>query len=252
MKQRLKRWSLCVVGALAVVLAGIVVTQPAQAYGNPRLIVHVDGPKGGQVDVSGVWSDWLPEYGIAGSSYWDVDTGKFLVPNACGLRVYEAFHYVWYSNNVEISDGTIVHPDTLQGVVFTGPITTLNINATGTIAVTPPGNLCQNAAAPWYVPGPIENDDTAPPIGVDMLVLEFDPPSGLHPAFEFLDWTGEPVDVENPEFPDPEIPDPCSVPEFCEDPDDGRGPGGPPPTLDPCVLHPTRPECLPTDPPRRK
>jgi hypothetical protein len=244
-----------VVAALAMVLAGLAVVAvvgPAQAAGNPRVIVHVDGPKGGQVEVSGVWYDWLPEFGINDSPYWDVDTGSFLVPHACGLRVYQAFKYTWFSGNTEISRGAIGHPDTLQGVVFTGPITTLTVNATGTAVVTPAGDLCEQPATPWYVPGPISNDETAPPPGVDMLVLEFNPPtSQAVPAFEFLDWTGEPVEVDTPGPRDPEIPDPCSVPEFCEDPDDDGGPNGPNPTLDPCVLHPTRPECLPTDPPRR-
>jgi hypothetical protein len=237
---------------LAVVLAGLViitVARPAQANGNPRIIVHVDGPKGGQVEVSGIWYTWLTEYGINESPYWDVDTGSFLVPHACGLRVYQAFKYTWFSNNTEISRGAIGYPDDLQGVVFTGPITTLSIDVTGTTAVIPPGDLCEQPGVPWYMPGPIENDETAPPAGVDMLVLEFDPPSNqIVPAFEFLDWTGEPVQMDTPGPRDPEIPDPCSVPEFCEGDGD---PDVPTPTLDPCVLNPTRPECLPTDPPHR-
>jgi len=240
--------------ALAVLMAGLAVAavaRPALAVGNPRIVVHVDGPKGGQVEVSGVWYDWLPEYGVSDSPYWDIDTGSFLVPPACGLRVRQAFRYTWYSNNAEISGGAIGYPDDLEGVVFTGPITTLMLPVTGTTAVMPPGNLCQQPGSPWYVPDPIKNDETAPPAGVDMLVLEFDPPSNdMVPAFDFLDWTGEPVEVDTPGPRDPEIPDPCSVPEFCEG-DDDDDPDVPTPTLDPCVLHPTSPECLPTDPPRR-
>jgi hypothetical protein len=116
--------------------------------------------------------------------------------------------------------------------------------------VTPDGDLCEEQTAPWYVPGPIENEDTAPPAGVDMLVLEFDSPN-LVGAFEFLDWTGEAVKVDPPKDREPPTPNPCSVPEFCEDPDDPDDPGGSGPTPDPCVLHPTAPNCLPTDPPRR-
>lgn len=99
-------------------------------------------------------------------------------------------------------------------------------------------------------PGPFENDDTAPPTGADRLVIEFDPPTSARiPAIEFLDWTGEPVELDDPEIGDPPRTDPCAVvvPEFCEDP---NGDFSNPP-VDPCRWNPFVPACQPSDPPRR-
>ncbi len=187
---------------------------PADAFGNPRIVVNVAGPQAGTVDFENIPADFLPDL------LTNEDTGDVLMPtNYCGLNIeyvggiywYDASNHlieaenhgeITYYNNAYRFMGEDVTDAYLGGMEFTGALDTCDSNE------------------PWYFPIPLSYGGNAPQYGAAKLVLELDQPPSFQPSIEFLDSAHEPMELPDL-YEDWEPPadwdEYCEkVPEFCE------------------------------------
>ena len=182
-----KLGALAVAGiAVCAAMAGPVSQDSAEAFGNPRIIVHVAGTQAGTVEFENALS-LLPE------ELFDPDTGDLVMPaEYCGLRVRHVGGIWWHdaNNNVveaenhgEVNGTTFMGQDIqdhlLDGMVFSGPLSTCGDNLS------------------WSFPIPLTYGGTGPPAQAERMVLDLDQGSGSAPNIEFLDGSLATIDLSN-------------------------------------------------------